>query len=65
MKKGMMLAATSLLLVFAAFAVKANEANGAETTCVYEDWGQVSGGHHDCLGVACDPGWCCKICTST
>lgn len=34
----------------------------SEPACEYEDWGRVSGGHYDCLGTECDPGWCCKIC---
>ena len=58
MRKLSMLAASVVLLVVGALALQPAEAGA----CTYEDWGQVSGGHYDCLGVACDPGWCCKIC---
>jgi hypothetical protein len=53
--------AVMMLLVFGGLMVRAT-ASAQGDPCTYEAWGHVSGGHYDCLGTACVPSICCKIC---
>jgi hypothetical protein len=61
LKSGSIVAAMTLLIV-GALALRPTPSAGQGQGCAYEAWGQVSGGHYDCLGTACVPSICCKIC---